>query len=426
MISENSTFARGTWVLAQHFRKSRAARQTSYLYAGQIIGLGVGFALNLVNTRWLGPAGYGLYAATFAASDFVTMFLNFGFLPSGARLLALKQGAPEEQRRMTGALIVVTIGLVIGAALGLWGVSFFAEQLINARIGHLLRWFSLLLALLVLQTLVESACRGTGRIEALSFFNLSSKGVGVAFVGLAIVTGTYSLPVAIGASLAGSLLASVHVLNLLNPRFDKLSASVHELWLDVKHYGFKAYTGDIASSAGARTYSLILAHYGNVTALGYYTLAGLIVTPMTTFSRSLAMTFFSRFAVIRRIASKVWTVNLVWLISCFAGVLLLGSLFVHVMFGAKYSPAAGLLPLVAFAGIFSGLAAPMNKFLAAHGEGVYLRTIALTLSLISVAAAFGLIPRFGALGACYAAVVSALANFLLHLLYYRKTVEALQ
>jgi hypothetical protein len=41
-------------------------------------------------------------------------------------------------------------------------------------------------------------------------------------------------------------------------------------------------------------------------------------------------------------------------------------------------------------------------------------------------ATFALIPRFGALGACYAAVVTAGLNFVLSLRYYRLTVRSIQ
>src|ERR1051325_10770523 len=82
------------------FGLSKAARQTLFLFACQIGGIVLGFGVNLINTRALEPADYGLFAAIFAATGFVTVFMDFGFLASGARVLALRQGSQEHQRRL--------------------------------------------------------------------------------------------------------------------------------------------------------------------------------------------------------------------------------------------------------------------------------------------------------------------------------------
>ena len=404
--------------------RSTATRQTSYLFVCQLIGIFLGFGVNLINTRLLGPADFGLYAAAFAATDFLTLFLDFGFFSSGARVLALKQNSPEQQRPIIGALIVIAVVLSTLGAMTLWGASFFALSLLNAPIGPLLRWFSLLLGLLTLQTLVESACRGTGRIEALSMFNISSKGFGLLLLGLALFLGRYNLPVAMAASLLGSLAAAAHVLYRLRPRFANLSAAFRELWRDLKIYGFHAYTGDIACTASSRADSLILSHFVNATAVGYYRLASLILTPMITFSRSLSTTLFSRFADAKRISPRVFAINAAWLALCFLGVVLVGRPIVHLIFGAKYDRVSDLLPLVALACFSAGLTQPLNKFLGAQGKGRFLRTIALAVSICTLVLNFGLIPFFGIMGACYAAASSMYINLALHFYYYRRTVRS--
>jgi O-antigen/teichoic acid export membrane protein len=400
-------------------------RQTSYLFVCQIIGIILGFTVNLINTRLLGPSDFGLYSAAFAATEFVTLFLDFGFFSSGARVLAIKKDDPEQQRRIVGALILIAVMLsVLGAAV-LWSASFLALRLLNAPIGGLLRWFSLLLGLLTLQTLIESACRGSGRIEALSMFNVTSKGFGLLLLGLAIAAGVYNLTLAMAASLVGSLAASVQVLYGFRPQFRNLAPPMRELWADLRVYGFHAYTGDIACTASSRTDSLILSHFVNTTAVGFYRLAALIMTPMITFSRSLSTTLFSRFAATNRISVRVFAVNGIWLLSCLLGVILVGRPTVHFIFGSKYDRVSDLLPLVALACLSSGLTQPLNRFLGAHGKGSYLRTIALVVSICSLVLNFGLIPAYGIIGACYAGALGMFVNLALHFYYYRCTVRSL-
>jgi O-antigen/teichoic acid export membrane protein len=200
---------------------------------------------------------------------------------------------------------------------------------------------------------------------------------------------------------------------------------MQELWRDVKGYGFHAYTGDIAGTASSRTDSLILSHFVNATAVGYYRLASLMLTPMIAFSRSLSTTLFSRFADAPRISFRVLAANTAWLVLCFMGVIAVAKPVVHIIFGPKYDSVVALLPLVALACLFAGLTTLLNKFLGAHGKGRYLRTIALVVSICSLLLNFGLIPRYGLMGACYAALAGALLNLALHAFFYRQTLRSL-
>jgi O-antigen/teichoic acid export membrane protein len=405
-------------------RPTAAARQTAFLFVCQILGIILGFGTNLINTRVLGPADYGLYAATFSATDFVLLFLDFGFFSSGARVLALRRNDPEQQRRLVAALILIAVALACFGAVALFSASFIAMQVLNAPIGPLLRWFALLLGLLTSQTLVEAACRGTGRIAALSLYNVTCKGLSLLLLGAGVAAGVYSLRFAIAATLLGSLAASVHVLYGFRPRFENLSSTVKELWGDLKVYGFHAYTGDLAGTASSRTDSLILSHFVNPTAVGYYRLASLMTTPMVTFSRSLSTTLFSRFAGSQKISARALGANAAWLVLCVLGIGLIGKPVVHFVFGPKYGPVCDLLLLVALASLSNGLLQPLNKFLGAQGKGRYLRTIALTVALSSLVLNFSLIPRFGLMGACYAGALIGLIDLLLHVYYYRLTVRS--
>jgi len=406
-------------------RPTAAARQTASLFVCQILGIILGFGANLINTRILGPGDYGLYAATFAVTDFVLLFLDFGFFASGARVLALRSGEPEQQRRLVAALILIAAALACFGALALFSVSLVATQVLNAPIGPLLRWFALLLGLCTSQTLVEAACRGTGRIAALSLYNVTCRALSLLLLGVGVAAGVYSLPFAISATLLGYLGASVHVLYGFRPRFQNLSSAIEELWADLKIYGFHSYTGDLASTATSRTDSLILSHFANTTAVGYYKLAGLIISPMVMFSRSLSTTMFRRFADAPRISARVLWANTAWLIMCLLSIGLVGKPIVHVIFGQKYDPVCDLLFLVAIASLFNGLATPLNWFLGAQGQGRYKRTVAVAVGVSSLVLDFSLIPPFGMMGACYAGVLSTLIYLLLTAHYYRVTVRSM-
>jgi O-antigen/teichoic acid export membrane protein len=411
--------------IGSHLRLSKAARQTLFLFICKIGGIVLGFGVNWINTRTLGPSDYGLFAATFAAASFVTVFMDFGFLASGARVLALRQASPSYQRRLVGALLVVGLVLSALAALVFWVASFFAVQLLNAPIEYLLRWFSLFLGLLAIQELVEHVCRGTGRIEALSVFNLTSKGFCLLLQAVAWAAGVYSLPLAIAASLVGSLAATAVVFRGLRPRFRNLAPAMKELWCDVRGYGGHAYVANVAYVASSRTDGLILSHFVNATALGYYRLAALVMTPMISLSHSLSTTLYNRFAHDRKVSGRAQAANGTWLGLYLLAIVTVGGPAVHFIFGPKYDPVCALLPLVAIATLLNGLVQPLNKFLSAKGKGPGLRTMAIVVSVCTLVLNFGLIPSFGMMGACYAAVFGQLIDLVLHAYYYRRTVRSM-
>ena len=424
MAQNYASLIQQTRAFGNGLRQSTAVRQTSYLYASQTIGLALGFLISLINTRKLGPAEYGLYAATFAAAEFVTLFMDFGFFSSGARVLALKGKSPELQRRLIGALILVALLLSFLATMLLWTLSFFSVQLLHAEIQHVLRYFCLFLGLLTLQSFIESTCRGTNRIEALSLYYLSSRGFGLLLMAGLIATGTYDLQLAIATSLLGSVLAAFMAISSFRPVFADVGSSLRELRVDVRSYGFKAYTGDIAATASYRTDSLLVSYFVDTTGVGYYRLATLLINPMITFSRSLSTTLFRRFADSRRIAPRILKLNAGWLLFCLFGLVAAGGPLVRLLFGTRYEPVVGLLPVMAAVGLLSGLAQPMNMFLGAHGKGTYLRSAAFVLTACNLLFNLILIPLYGTLGACYASALALLVNVFLHLHYYRETVRS--
>ena len=91
--------------------RSRVLRQTVQLYGSQLIAIGAGLLLNIINTRWLTPTGYGVYSLCFVLAGFVELFTNFGFFSSGARVLALNRGSREKEREIIGMLLLIALGL---------------------------------------------------------------------------------------------------------------------------------------------------------------------------------------------------------------------------------------------------------------------------------------------------------------------------
>jgi len=76
--------------------------------------------------------------------------------------------------------------------------------------------------------------------------------------------------------------------------------------------------------------------------------------------------------------------------------------------------------------MFVGLFQPYNIFLAANGRGAELRNIVLTTGLTTVAVLIFTVPKFGITGAAWTCAGAMALDYLLHLVYYRKTRRALE
>jgi O-antigen/teichoic acid export membrane protein len=82
--------------------------------------------------------------------------------------------------------------------------------------------------------------------------------------------------------------------------------------------------------------------------------------------------------------------------------------------------AALVLPL-ALAQCVRGVTTIYNTFLSAHGRGVELRNAGLVLTLSNLVFNFALIPSFGASGAAWASLLALVANFIAHVVFYRRS-----
>jgi O-antigen/teichoic acid export membrane protein len=411
-----------TKVNVKKLLNSRAARQTGYLYASHLIVLFAGILINILNTRYLGPVEYGLYSFTFAVNEFITLFVDFGFYSSGARMLALA-GNKQTQKELTAALLVLTLVLGTVSSALLFAISFLAASVFKADVGGILRIYCLFFGMMSVQGFVEALCRGKSEIGTLSLFQVAAKALCLVFIYAFVFLGTYDLRSAILFSLISILIAGIIVAFKSEPDFSGIRKSLAIVFSDVKIYGFKAYLGNIASTASYQTNGLLISYFIDATAVGFYRLSTLLTYPMITFSRSISTTLFKKFSGVSKMPASVLGLNLVWLVLCSLGLISLGGLIVVLLFGKKFEPVIPLILPMALSALFGGLAQPYNMFMGAKGKGSYLRDSAYILTGVNLLLNFVLIPKFGTIGACYASLIALIVNFGLHLFYYAKTVR---
>jgi O-antigen/teichoic acid export membrane protein len=375
-----------------------------------------------LNTRFLGPNDFGIYATVLAVSDFVLLFIDFGLFSSTGRIIALKDDL-SKSRQLVGALVLLTIILALISAAILFGLSFIIDKFIEDKIGNILRIFCVFIGLSLFQMSVESICRGSNHIEKYSLYNVLSRIIFISLILLFFYLGYYNNSMAILFNFLAVFLSSVVIINTFIPSLSNFTGSMKDIFKDMKEYGFKAYMGNIASTGSYRTDKIMLSYFSGSTVVGYYHLGNLLTFPMVNFSRSLATSLYKKFALSNSINRKVLIVNFLWLFFCCIGIILFGRYIITMLFGNKYEPVEQLIFPLALTSFFAGLSIPYNMYLGASGKGSYLRNTAFTTAFFNILLNIILIPRYHALGACYASLIAMIINMVIHRYYYLKTVH---
>jgi len=130
----------------------QVARGGGIALIGQGLGKGIKFILQIVLTRVLGPASYGLYTLGISAIGIIQGFSLLG-LPQGVLRFGSLHLSEGDKVKLKGTIIssfVLGLGLSIIMSI----IIFFLSEVIADRIfkepdlGHVLRWFSVTLPLL--------------------------------------------------------------------------------------------------------------------------------------------------------------------------------------------------------------------------------------------------------------------------------------
>jgi O-antigen/teichoic acid export membrane protein len=152
--------------------------------------------------------------------------------------------------------------------------------------------------------------------------------------------------------------------------------------------------------------------------------AASLTYPIVLPAAGLAGALFGRLT--RRPRMELYWVVAVTVVSAVPAVVLsmLAEPLVRWVYSEKFLMAAGLMPVLAAAQVIGAVTRLFNTFLAAHGLGSDLRTAAITLTVSNLVLNLLLIPAFGAAGAAWASLLALAVNLLVHLIGYRRAVNA--
>jgi len=388
------------------------------LFSAHTLSMGAGFLASLIFGRWMEPAEFGRFAFCLSVVMLLDLVIEFGFFPAGARVLALAEDEKAE-RRALGALIL--IALTVGAALALFIAALAIP--IDLIFKTDVRWLLIATAGFAFfrpfQSLVEQSCQGLNQIRRLSIFQLLLSSTYLLLLAGLAFSNRLTAGTALAANLTGIGLASIWTIWQLRPRFDDLSRYIKVTLKEARGYGANVYLARLTGAVSTQFDKLVITYFVGTSPLGLYALPQKLSNPISTISRTLAITRFRAFAKINSIPKRIIRWNAVVLVVLATGLALAGPFALKLLF-PKYSEASNLLlPFAAFS-LFTGLFQPYNMFLASHGRGAEIRNIAVIVSLTTLAGLLLTVPRFGILGAAWTGAAAMALDYLLHLHYYQK------
>ena len=399
--------------------RSRTVRQTLMLYVSKLAVIPLGVITASMITRTLGPDNYGLLALYGTVTGFPLLFFRFGF-DSSCGLLIAREDDENNIRELIGAGIIVFLLTGATSSLFVFGFSFFVDDIFHTNIGSILKWAAIPLVVAPFQFLIVAATRGGIKIGRLSLSNILPNILSLLGVSTLLAFSKLNVISLIALGLGISIACKLFIFGSLKPSFDGLKSNMKKLWLTNKEYGHHLYWGQIADQSTYKLDGILISYFVNPTQLGFYSLADTLVSPIVMLSQSLSLSLFRDFARMERIPKKAIYFNFLWLVSCVAGVILIGKYVVVLLFSERFLAVAPLAVALALAAFFQGGYQPYNMFLGAHGKGRWMRNMSFLAMILNVVGNIILIPIYGVMGAVIASIVSRLGSCLAYLFYYSK------
>jgi O-antigen/teichoic acid export membrane protein len=371
-----------------------------------------GLVLFTCISRYLGPIATGEYSYAFALGAFISIIAAYGLDQYGVRQYSQLHTEAERNACWRGMLLVQCLQLLCGLALLGLAILFLggreADPLIIVELAVFLSGWGLSRLLFVPATareamaapaVIELTCRSAASLAALAL----------------CLAGVRSLPlVLVGFPIAGIVLAAIAGLNAAR-HGAQFSLSTH--WAEIRSIIRNTVpftTCEALAQFYIRADLLLLVLLLGTASAGWYAadlkIVEVGVTPLLLFGTA-AYPRLSRAALLDpdgfvRISEEFLRGVLFvsgWLA---IGMYCLIPMVIPALFGSRFQPAVGLLPIFSVLALTKGLELGLARLLyATKRQNTYMRALAVGTVVIIVLNIW-LIPHYGMTGAIIAVVVS--------------------
>jgi O-antigen/teichoic acid export membrane protein len=385
----------------------------------QIFSLFIGFFSSMLLAKEMGAFTFGVYSFAVAVISFVAIFFEFGYFASVSRILAVNQDKNEEGRYIGASLVIV--GLIsLAFFLTVLFLSFFVDDIFNAKIGYIIRIASIVSWAFILPFFMDLILKGCNKIEYLSGFNLFWK---ILFVVSLFIIYKFKILTPLNVLLCFSITCIIVFLffvKKLKPSFDNLTEYIAIIHKENKIYGIYNYFSRAIGTSSFQFDRLMIEFFVGAKDVGFYSLANSMANPINSFSSALSGSKFKSFAGNNKISFNVLVFNFVWILIGVFCANLFGYIIINYYLGPEYKDVFLLLVLMSMAIAFQAAYQPYNSWMASNGLGKELLLISYYFTALNLFGNFIFIYFYGTLGAVFSTMLSNL-YFLIHsIIIYKK------
>lgn len=399
---------------------NKSKRQVILLYSCTIIGIFLGVLVSIVNTRFLDPSSYGDVRYVNNIIAFFSGIFLLGYFVSGSRLLALAKDK-EEANRIKGGLVFI-LGITVVLMIFVTLISgFIHDYYLHKKFYYLFYLVVPVCGSTLLLNYINTSSQGDNSITTIAFARLLPQFI---YLIIAFLVYKYS-----GASAEKMLLLqngiAVIVLLLLvfknSPNFSSLKTTLKKLKNENKQYGLQVYYGSLANVSVQYIAGVSLGVFGNDnTNVGYYTLALTVTSPLMMLPNVIGTTYFKQFAHQSFIPRKLLLGTYLMSIASLCAFIILIYPIVDILYNDSYANVAFYASVMAIGFTLHGLGDVFNRFLGAHGKGVFLRNAAWISGSVSLLGFTIGIYYYGITAAIITRILSSSIYYFYMLFYYRK------
>ena len=368
-------------------------------------------ATELVLTRGLGPATYGVYALAWRIAQVLVRLVTFGSVPALQRFLPAAADDPARRSRVTGLAYATTVGVGVSMALGLWVAAPRVNELTVSAptFPPTMRLFGALVGLIGLVTVTAAVFRAIGSARGEALFNkLLRPAVRLVGAAGAVALG-YSVVGVAGAIVAWTLLL-VAVGIPVAVRVTGIVPTLRGVRGELRR--FYNHAAPVAMSSLGKVFQnridvLLVGGLLTAVAAGVYNVVLVLITiawiPLRSFNQLLPPVASKLYA-----ADQTATLNAVYssvtrlIVTTVLPVLAVLGVYGEPLlaaFGPTYT--RGYLPLVVYlAGVFVGSAVGATGWLLMMTDHQYARmALDWLLAALNVGLTYAFVLRYGLVGA---------------------------
>jgi O-antigen/teichoic acid export membrane protein len=398
-----------------------AAKGGGIVFGGAIFNYGSQFLLGILLTRFLGAELYGQYKVALIAGEMAAGFALLGLDCAMVRFIALF-ASRRDTPGLWGTLqlgmgLVIIAGLIIGAGLYALASPLASYVFHEPQLVPLLHLASLIVPFSALTNVLASATMGFNKMQ----YNVGARQIVQPLIRLLLII----LLVAFGLTarkamipyIAGLVVSSALLVYFLNHLFP-LNSPLKTARRDTREiilFSLPAYFSSMIITFGPSLQTVLLGSLNTMATVGIFAVANQVSTASTLFNQSIGTASSPivselhgsgdrlRMAHFYQTTAKwMFTVNLPMFL-----VVILLSKPILAIFGKEFLVGSTALTILALSNLVVAAAGVSDGALAMTGNTSVKLINSAVQTVFSIGLCFLLIPRWGAVGAALAVMISS-------------------